>query len=87
MAGSRGVQDEGLVRVIVVCRGKPPTGLAAIVSLIGATTSTSGLCVRSEMDRRRYPAGVRVSDEHLARFAFQPHRFLGQWNYTVHPAS
>ncbi len=69
------------------CRGKPLTGLAATVSLIGATTSTSGLRVRSEMDRRRYPAGVRFSDENMVRIALQPQRFQGQWNCTVHPAS
>jgi len=32
--------------------------LAAIVSLIGATTTAAGLRVRSELDRDRYPKGV-----------------------------
>lgn len=66
-------------------RGKPLTGLAAIVSLIAATTSTAGLHVRSEIDRRRYPAGVRISDDEMARIVLEPHRFHGDWNYTIHP--
>jgi transposase len=66
-------------------RGKPLTALATIVSLIGATTSTSGLRVRSEIDRRAYPAGVRISDEQMARLALERHRFHGDWNYTIHP--
>jgi hypothetical protein len=43
-------------------RGKPLVSLAAIVSLIGNTHTRSGLRVRSEVDARQYPAGVRITD-------------------------
>jgi hypothetical protein len=43
-------------------RGKPLVSLAVIVSLIGATTSQSGLRVRSEIERGSYPAGIPISD-------------------------
>ncbi|MGH8510691.1 MAG: ISAzo13-like element transposase-related protein [Gammaproteobacteria bacterium] len=43
--------------------------------------------VRSELDRGRYPGGVVVSDQQLARIALKPHRFLGDWNYTIEPTS
>ena len=43
-------------------RGKALTSLATIVSLIGSTTTTTGLRVRSEIDKRSYPKGVTVSD-------------------------
>ena len=66
-------------------RGKPLVDLATIVSLIGATHSTAGLRVRSELDRGRYPAGVIVTDEQLARIALERHAFHGDWNYTIHP--
>ena len=66
-------------------RGKPLTSHAVIVSLIGATTSRTGLTVRAELDRRRYPKGVKVSDEEMAALHLEPHPFHGDWNYTLRP--
>ncbi len=66
-------------------RGKPLVSLAVIVSLIGATTSTAGLWVRSELDKGRYPEGVKVSDEEMAQVLLEPHEFHGDWNYTIRP--
>ena len=66
-------------------RGIPLVSLAAIVSLIGSTQSRSGLHVRSEVDPRRYPAGVRVTDAQMATIDLTPHDFHGQWNYTIRP--
>ena len=68
-------------------RGRPLVSLAAIVSLIGSTRSASGLRVRSEIDRGRYPGGVTVSDTQMARIDLRPHTFAGDWNYTIHPTS
>ena len=67
-------------------RGTPLVSLAAIVSLIAATESRAGLRVRSELDRRRYPAGVTVTDAQLATVHLERHAFHGDWNYTIHPA-
>jgi hypothetical protein len=67
-------------------RGQPLVSLAAIVSLIAATRSTPGLRVRSELDRRRYPGGVKVRDEQMAQIRLRPHTFHGDWNYTIKPA-
>jgi Rhodopirellula transposase DDE domain len=66
-------------------RGKPLVSLAVIVSLIGATTSTGGLRVRAELDKGRYPEGVEVTEEKMARIELQPYRFHGDWNYTIRP--
>ena len=66
-------------------RGKPLVSLAAIVSLIAETRTTTGLRVRSEIDHGRYPAGLGVTDEQMARIAVRPHRCHGGWNYTIHP--
>jgi transposase len=68
-------------------RGRPLVSLAAIVSLIAATRSTSGLRVRSELDRRSYPGGVKVSDEQMAQIRLRPHTFHGDWNYTIKPVT
>ena len=68
-------------------RGTPLVNLATIVSLIGATHSRSGLRVRSELDRGRYPSGVTVTDAQMATLCLERHRFHGDWNYTIHPAA
>ena len=66
-------------------RSKALTSLAAIVSLIGSTTTTTGLRVRSEIDKRSYPKGVAVGDEQMAQVNLKRHDFHGDWNYTIHP--
>jgi len=68
-------------------RGTPLVNLATIVSLIGATHSRSGLRVRSELDRGHYPSGVAVTDAQMATVRLERHRFHGDWNYTIHPAT
>jgi hypothetical protein len=68
-------------------RGTPLVDLATIVSLIGSTHSRSGLHVRSELDRGPYPGGVTVTDAQLATVRLERHRFHGDWNYTIHPAT
>jgi transposase len=67
-------------------RGKPLVSLAAIVSLIGSTTTSSGLRIRSEIDHGSYPLGVKVTDAQMARLNLKPHSFHGAWNYTIRPA-
>ena len=57
-----------------------------IVELIGATMTQAGLRVRAELDRGRYPLGVKVGDAELAAVPLERHRFHGEWNYTVHPS-
>jgi hypothetical protein len=68
-------------------RGKPLVSLAAIVSLIGSTRTTSGLRVRSEIDQGSYPSGVVVTDAQMASLNLERHHFHGDWNYTIHPRS
>ena len=66
-------------------RGAPLVNLATIVSLIASTHSRSGLRVRSEIDRRRYPDGVTVPDAQMATVRITRHEFHGEWNYTIDP--
>jgi Rhodopirellula transposase DDE domain len=68
-------------------RGRPLTSHEVIVELIGATTTHTGLQVRAELDRGRYPLGVKVGDEELAAVPLARHQFHGEWNYTVHPSA
>lgn len=66
-------------------RGKPLVDLVTIVNLIGETTTDLGLRVRAEVDPGRYPMGVVISDEQMARIQLEPHAFHGDWNYTIRP--
>jgi hypothetical protein len=66
-------------------RGKALTSLATIVSLIGSTTTNTGLRVRSEIDKRSYPKGVSISDGQMEQLHLQRHEFHADWNYTIRP--
>ena len=43
-------------------RGRPLTSRSAVVELIAATTTKTGLTVRCELDANTYQKGVKVSD-------------------------
>ncbi len=66
-------------------RGRPLVSLAAIVSLIAATRTHTGLRVRCELDPRRYPEGEKISDAQMSSLHIERARFHGDWNYTIHP--
>jgi hypothetical protein len=66
-------------------RGRPLTSLDVIVRLIGATTTDKGLKVKSALDRRKYPAGIKVTDAELANVNLKPDAFHGEWNYRIRP--
>jgi hypothetical protein len=66
-------------------RGRPLTSYEVIVSLIGGTTTTTGLTVRAALDTSEYETGVRVTDDELARVRCTPANFHGEWNYTIRP--
>jgi len=66
-------------------RGEPLRDYETIVHLIANTTTAKGLTVTCRLDRRRYRAGRRISDGEIARLKLTPHRFHGEWNYTIRP--
>ena len=66
-------------------RGKPLVSHEVVVNLIGATTTKTGLRVRSELDTNPYPAGRTVSDDELATIHLRPDAFHGDWNYSLLP--
>ena len=67
-------------------RGKPLVTHQVIVSLIAATTTKTGLRVKSHVDDRTYAKGRRITDKQLAEVHLEPNAFHGEWNYTIHPA-
>jgi hypothetical protein len=66
-------------------RGEPLRDYETIVRLIAATTTAKGLTVTCRLDRRRYPVGRQISDDEFATVNLRPHRFHGEWNYTIEP--
>ena len=66
-------------------RGKPLVSYQTIVQLIAATTTRTGLNVKSEIDNATYPKGIKVSDSDMAAINMTPHQFHGEWNYTIRP--
>jgi transposase len=68
-------------------RGQPLVSRQAVVSLIGATTSTTGLKVYAELDENAYERGVKVSDALLAAVNLHRDTFHGEWNYPIKPTT
>jgi hypothetical protein len=66
-------------------RGKPLTSYEVVVNLIGSTTTTKGLKVKSELDTNRYEKGIKVSDEDFKKLNIHRDSFHGEWNYTILP--
>ncbi len=66
-------------------RGKPLRSFETIVSLIAATTTSTGLRVHAELNTESYEAGIKVSDQELARLKIRRDKFHGDWNYEIQP--
>jgi len=66
-------------------RGRPLRSFETVVSLIGNTTTQSGLVVRARLDRRKYPIGIKVSAKELRAISIDRNDFQGDWNYVISP--
>ena len=66
-------------------RGQPLTDRVAVVELIGATTTKTGLKVECALDPKTYEKGVRVSDVEMANLSIIGDAFHPEWNYTIKP--
>jgi hypothetical protein len=66
-------------------RGRPLLTHATIVNLIAHTRTATGLKVRCELDTKRYPDQVKVSNAQVAQIRLVPDSFHGDWNYTIRP--
>lgn len=68
-------------------RGKPLVSRLAVVNLIAATTTRTGLTVRCELDENIYPKAIRVSDQEMATLNIATNTWHPEWNYTISPRS
>jgi Rhodopirellula transposase DDE domain len=55
------------------------------LQLIRKTTTTTGLRVRSYLDRKGYPLKVKPSAERLRQLRITRPELLPKWNYTIAP--
>ena len=68
-------------------RGRPLTDRLAVVELIAATTTKTGLKVESALDTRTYQKGIKVSDAEMKALDITGDPFHPEWNYTIRPRS
>ena len=66
-------------------RGRPLTSHQAVVELISATTTTTGLTVTAELDTSKYPTGLLYTKKQVNALPIDYHGFHDDWNYTVRP--
>ncbi|MEX1118710.1 MAG: ISAzo13 family transposase [Terrimicrobiaceae bacterium] len=66
-------------------RGEPLRDYETIVNLIARTTTAKGLRVTCRLDRRKYPAGRKVTDEQMKVVQLERSKFHGDWNYVIRP--
>jgi hypothetical protein len=64
-------------------RGRPLVSYRTIVELISNTTTSKGLKIRAEEDLNYYQTGTKVSAAELGAVPLSPHKFHGDWNYTI----
>jgi hypothetical protein len=68
-------------------RGKPLISHEVIINLIAATTTKTGLVVKSKLDSNTYPPGVKISDQQMSQLQLRRDQFHGDWNYSILPRS
>jgi hypothetical protein len=66
-------------------RSRPLTDRAAVVELIAATTTKTGLKIESAVDTRTYEKGIKVSKAEMNRLNIRGDTFHPEWNYTITP--
>jgi 1-aminocyclopropane-1-carboxylate deaminase/D-cysteine desulfhydrase-like pyridoxal-dependent ACC family enzyme len=66
-------------------RAKPLTSLLVIISLIGATTTTTGLRVTAKLDEKIYLLGIKVTEQEKEKLNIVRNNFHGEWNYVIAP--
>ena len=66
-------------------RGVPLVSREAVVQLIGNTTTTKGLKIRSQIDYRKYEKGREIGDKDFESIGITREKFHGEWNYRIEP--
>jgi len=68
-------------------KGQPLWNYEAVINLIGATRTDSGLRVKAVLDNNEYETGISISDEQMEELRIRRHKTHPAWNYTLTPRS
>jgi hypothetical protein len=79
------IEHRMFCRITENWRARPLVSREVVVNLIGHTTTKEGLSVRSELDANCYLLGREVTEAQMKGLSIKPHRFHGEWNYTILP--
>ena len=66
-------------------KGQPLINYEAVVNLIGATTTKSGLRVKAVLDTNDYEIGLKVTKSQMEGLSIRRHETHPDWNYTIEP--
>ena len=66
-------------------RGQPLESRAAVIELIGRTTTKTGLKVECALDERTYEKGIRIKKSEMKLLDIVGDTFHPEWNYTISP--
>jgi hypothetical protein len=66
-------------------RARPLTSRMAVVELIAATTTKTGLKVACELDTTQYAKGIKIKNAEMRALAITGDSFHPEWNYTISP--
>ena len=58
---------------------------SAVKVASGTSITCSGLSSKAELERARYPIGIKVTDEQLATVNMTTDELHGDWNYSIQP--
>jgi Rhodopirellula transposase DDE domain len=72
-------------RITMNWRGRPLTSHEVIVNTIAATTTTTGLTVRAELDTGACDTGIKISGRQMDALPLTRHDWHGDWNCTLRP--
>jgi hypothetical protein len=64
-------------------RGRPLESRLAVVELIGATKTKTGLTVQCVLDERTYEKGIKISKAKMRTLAIVADTFHPEWNYAI----
>jgi hypothetical protein len=66
-------------------KGKPLENYEAVVKLISATTTKSGLKIKARIDKKEYKKKIKITDDKFEAINLKFSNKFPKWNYTILP--
>jgi len=64
---------------------QPMDSYQTMLNFIRHTSTSSGLTVRAQLNRKKYLSGIRISDSQMQQIHLSTHTARPQWNYSIAP--